>query len=400
MARPAEAIQQFSLRSVAFFLPFTMTFVYPFCLLLLISEIFQKDFLLRLKSQMTSSFVIAFVLFFIAHLIGMAWTSDVKVGLDSLGRFIPYLFFGIFWVAAKYEHQESYINTFIAGLFLCSILAHYNYFYFLFPEILPEGILSGKRNGMETAPFLSHVMYSPILAVGVYLVLRQLLIPADIFKLKVFVTRIIIFLALISNLLISTGRAGFLLFLILFIFLMIESSKSLGRGLIKTLLILPTACFLFYQIPDVQIRIDAGINDILTFDKDVYSSLGLRYVFSLHAYEMFLDNPFFGVGTGDFMQEYPNYVISAYANLPYTNNPHNQYLMILATLGLFGAIIMINLLIKCFQYGDYRARSILIGFMAISFFESYLWRSNTTMMFMFFMAILCQRRSFLFASIK
>ncbi|GIR49697.1 MAG: hypothetical protein CM15mP58_17940 [Burkholderiaceae bacterium] len=37
---------------------------------------------------------------------------------------------------------------------------------------------------METAPFFSHVMYSPILAVGVYLVLRQLLIPTDIFKLK------------------------------------------------------------------------------------------------------------------------------------------------------------------------------------------------------------------------
>ena len=126
--------------------------------------------------------MIAFVLFFTAHLIGMAWTSDVEAGLDSLGRLIPYLFFGIFWVAAKYEHQESYINSFVFGLFICSILAHYNYLYFLFPEILPEGILSGKRNGMETAPFLSHVMYSPILAIGVYLVLRQLLIPTDIFK--------------------------------------------------------------------------------------------------------------------------------------------------------------------------------------------------------------------------
>ena len=322
---------------------------------------------------------------------------DVEAGLDSLGRFIPYLFFGIFWVAAKYEYQESYINSFLAGLFLCSILAHYNYFYFLFPEILPEGILSGKRNGMETAPFLSHVMYSPILAVGVYLVLRQLLIPTDIFKLKIFITRIIIFISLIANLLISTGRAGFLLFVILFICLMIESSKSLGRGFIKILLILPTACLLAYQIPDVQIRIVAGINDILTFDKDVYSSLGLRYVFSIHAYEMFVANPFRG-RYRRFYEEYPNYVMS-YANLPHTNNPHNQYFMSLR-LWLIGAIIMFNLLIKCFQYGDYRARSILVGFMVISFFESYLWRSNTTMMFMFFMAIFCQRRSFLFASIK
>ena len=90
------------------------------------------------------------------------------------------------------------------------------------------------------------------------------------------------------------------------------------------------------------------------------------------------------------MQEYPNYVISSYANLPYTNNPHNQYFMILATLGLFGALIMLNILIKCFQYGDYRARSLLIGFMVISFFESYLWRSNTTMLFMFYGYILSE----------
>ena len=75
---------------------------------------------------------------------------------------------------------------------------------------------------------------------------------------------------------------------------MIESSRSLGRGFIKILLIVPIACFLAYQIPDVQIRIVAGINDILTFDKSAYSSLGLRYVFSVHAYEMFLANPFFG----------------------------------------------------------------------------------------------------------
>ena len=97
--------------------------------------------------------MIAFVLFFVAHLID-GLTKDVEAGLDSLGRLIPYLFFGIFWVAAKYEHQESYINSFVAGLFLCSMLALYYYLYFLFPGNTSRRHLSGKRNGMETAPFL------------------------------------------------------------------------------------------------------------------------------------------------------------------------------------------------------------------------------------------------------
>ena len=107
MARPAEVTQQFSLRSIAFFLPFTMTFIYPFCILLVISEFFQKDFYLRLKSQLLSPFVLAFNLFFFVHIVGLFWTEDMEAGLDTLGRVVPYIFFSIFRVAAKYEHQES-----------------------------------------------------------------------------------------------------------------------------------------------------------------------------------------------------------------------------------------------------------------------------------------------------
>ena len=184
MARPAEAIQQFSLRSVSLFFAIYHDLCLPFCLLLFISEIFQRDFLLRLK--IPGDFPFCDCLCFVFY------RSSNRDGLDHgcrsrtrFSRKINTVFiFGIFWVAAKYEHQESYINSFVAGLFLCSILAHYNYLYFFISRNTPEGILSGKRNGMETAPFLSHVMYSPILAVGVYLVLRQLLIPTDIFKLK------------------------------------------------------------------------------------------------------------------------------------------------------------------------------------------------------------------------
>ncbi|GIR49696.1 MAG: hypothetical protein CM15mP58_17930 [Burkholderiaceae bacterium] len=136
-----------------------MTFVYPFCLLLFIAEIFQKGFLLRLKSQVFSPFVIAFVFVFIVHLIGMVWTSDVEAGLDSLGRLIPYMFFGIFWVAAKYEHQESYINSFIAGLFLCSILAHYNYLYFYFPKYFLKAFL------VESAMEWKQLLFFPMLCI-------------------------------------------------------------------------------------------------------------------------------------------------------------------------------------------------------------------------------------------
>ena len=106
---------------------------------------------------------------------------------------------------------------------------------------------------------------------------------------------------------------------------MIESSKSLGRGVIKILLIVPAACFLAYQIPDVQVRILANKRYSHIRQRCIFLPRVKICVFSSCVRNV-LSNPFFGVGTGDFMQEYPNYVISSYANLPYTNNPHNQYL--------------------------------------------------------------------------
>jgi O-antigen ligase len=400
MARPAEVTQQFSLRSIAFFLPFTMTFIYPFCILLVISEFFQKDFYLRLKSQLLSPFVLAFNLFFFAHIVGLFWTEDMEAGLDTLGRVVPYIFFGIFWVAAKYEHQESYTNSFISGLFVCSVIAHYNFFHLMYPDIVPQGLINGKRGGLETAPFLSHVMYAPILALGSYLVIRQLLIPSEIFKLRFFLLRTMVALSLILNLAISSGRAGFLLFLALLFCLFLESSRSKLIGLTKIIIFMPAICLVAYQIPDVQIRVDAGIHDVLNFTDNAYSSLGLRVIFSMTAYDMFLQYPFFGVGTGDFMSEYSVFVPQIYKDFPITNNPHNQYLFTLATLGIFGGIVFLNLIIRSIQYGDARAKSIVFGFLLISFFESYFWRSNTTMMFLFFMAVFCQRRTFLFTSIK
>ena len=41
-----------------------------------------------------------------------------------------------------------------------------------------------------------------------------------------------------------------------------------------------------------------------------------------------------------------------------------------------------------------------LTYLVICFFESYLWRSNTSIAFLYFMAIFCQRQSFLFSSIK
>jgi O-antigen ligase len=82
-----------------------------------------------------------------------------------------------------------------------------------------------------------------------------------------------------------------------------------------------------------------------------------------------------------------------------TNNPHNQYLFVLTTTGVLGGAI---LLLAYFPPILWRRRqdalaqlrvglAVFIGF--ISLFEDYLWRSNTSLLFVLFAALLLSQRS-------
>jgi O-antigen ligase len=79
-----------------------------------------------------------------------------------------------------------------------------------------------------------------------------------------------------------------------------------------------------------------------------------------------------------------------------TFNPHNQFLFDLSTMGILGGVSLVALLFTpIFFAGDddeekHRIKmALLILFLVICLGESYLWRSNTRLMFVTFNAILC-----------
>jgi len=175
MSKSMSSIQQLSMIAIAFFLPFHMTFIYPFFFIVIFCEVFNKDFIKRQKTMLSSPLVLCFVLYFFLHLLGLLWTSDLEEGLDTINRNVPFLLFGFLWLAAKYENRNLYMFAFVTGLSICSLLAHYNLLQQIYPSYLIEGIISGKRGGEETSPFLSHLTFAPILAVGIYFIVWSFL---------------------------------------------------------------------------------------------------------------------------------------------------------------------------------------------------------------------------------
>ena len=395
MSKTISSLQQFAMLGIAFFLPFHMTFVYPFFLIVILCEIFNRDFFLRQVTMFSSPLVLVFIFFFFVNLVGLTWSSDMLNGTENVKRYVPFLLFGFLWLAAKYENQDKYIICFISGVTFCSILAHYNLLQQSYPDFLAEGIISGKRNGAETSPFLSHLNYAPIIALAIYFVSFALLKTTS--NIKEFVILASILLLLLSNLLFSTGRAGFLMLIILISALIFQTSRNIRISIIKLLIIVPLSILAAYYISDtVKNRVDGGLNDIQTLQR-IQILRGTEW-FLQFTLDIFLENPIFGVGTGDLTNEYEKIKRTEYEETITPNNPHNQYLMIASTLGLLGLFAMFLMFLTAFKLCDSRGKALILGFIAICFVESYLWRANTSLTFIFFISVLSQRRSFLFSS--
>ncbi len=74
------------------------------------------------------------------------------------------------------------------------------------------------------------------------------------------------------------------------------------------------------------------------------SSAGLRLEFWDNTLKVIVDNPILGVGTGAFASAYAEKVLGT--DMVPATNPHNEYLMITAQIGLLGLVTMITLLVS------------------------------------------------------
>jgi O-antigen ligase len=109
-----------------------------------------------------------------------------------------------------------------------------------------------------------------------------------------------------------------------------------------------SACI--YNIsPTFRVRFNAIIEDITQFKtKEDKTSVGTRLVFWQNTFKIIQANPIVGVGTGDFNIEYAK--VNRAGDKFSSDNPHNNYLFILALFGIPGFIIFINLFYQMFRY--------------------------------------------------
>jgi O-antigen ligase len=151
---------------------------------------------------------------------------------------------------------------------------------------------------------------------------------------------------LISIIFMTSGRSGYLALIVLSIYFCYRSivyKKNYWVVLFVCLLI-PS---LFLNSSIVKDRINLGINEIsnvsAAYEKE--TSMGSRIIAWKNAIELVKEHPLLGVGTGGYEPAFVDHVKDQEGQENFLHHdPHNQFLKILAELGIVGLVIFFSFL--------------------------------------------------------
>ncbi len=387
------AINSWLLAGVFFSVPLTVAPAYWLSALILILWLVEGRYAEKLRALAVEPLVWVFAAYFGVFLLSMLWTENRAWGARMVSRQNFFLLFALYFSVARCEHFGRYVSAFLLSIALCEVLACYNLVQGTVWTGLPEGIRVDK-NPDDTAPFVDRIMYAPILALAGYLAGYRLLFEAATTRSRVLYG--ILLCTTAANLVFSGGRAGLVGFLFLAALLLFQRfARRPWVAAILALSIISGVLFAGYHGSEhFQKRLDDAVDQVMHYEERPNSSVGLRIVYAINASRMVAENPLLGVGVGDYPAEYER------VNAQYTPvwkpswNPHNQYLYALTSAGIAGGLLLLGVLLlpllrRGAEDGRHRVRPALpLLVIVISLFESYLMRSNISLMYVLFLAAL------------
>jgi O-antigen ligase len=184
---------------------------------------------------------------------------------------------------------------------------------------------------------------------------------------------------LINIAFVMIGRSGYLAALVaMAVVVATLAPVALGTRIAAAIGVLLVVAMMIAVSERARTRIALAIEEIRTAETaPEVTSVGVRFVMWQNTLSMISKTPLLGVGTGSFLEAYRREVAGRTgANQAPTNDPHNQFLRILAEQGLlglaaFGAFIVLCLAAPAPTPYRQLAATGLIAWCATSLFSSH-----------------------------
>ncbi len=319
--------------------------------------------------------------------LGLLWSPDRGAGLHVLSARWKVAMLCVFLSVVVRRPRRFYVGGYLTGLSVAMAMTYLAWFGLLRYSDVSEHHLTHKT---------FHVVYNPLLAFGIYLVLHELIWRKDLatgWRLALAGLAV----AMIVDMFITDGRAGQLVFFVLMGLLLFQVlNRQRFVALLAVCVLVPAMFVTGYMVsPVFRTRVDTARQEISEFHVNPNTSVGQRLQFWHNSWRIIREHPLLGVGTGGFKSAYCQVNRQESPNCVATDNPHNQYVLVAAMLGLPGVVsllfIFVTMFREAFRRHDHWQRvrvAFPLFFLVIMLTESYLKVYETGFFFSLFGAVL------------
>lgn len=348
---------------------------------LIVLWIIEGSFKNKIKIILDNKIALILIVYILVHFIGLLWTEDFDSGFHVISKQWKLALMPILLTIVKKEHIKSYCYAFIIAMAISVSLS-----YLVWLELFDiKGV-----SAADPTIFMDRISYNIFLCVAIYMTFQLYMLN------KNRVTFIGIIIVMTVNMFITNGRAGHMAFFTMIPILLFQYfENNIKKTLIAFIIIVPLIFVVAYNMStNFKDRMNLTYSSIKSFPTNPKSSVGYRLTFLCNSLEIIKNNPVIGVGTGDFIIEYHQINKLKSPHIPDTDNPHNQYLLVLTQFGLLGFIVFLMLFYYQFKYAvlyqdDWKYMRFFVPFLylVIMFGDTYLMGHRTGLLFSLLSAI-------------
>jgi O-antigen ligase len=213
--------------------------------------------------------------------------------------------------------------------------------------VTPGGMIKGDASNPFV--FKRHITHNILMAFGALLFATFAWMSRQ--RSRRLIWSLLAICAAINVLLMVQGRTGYIILAALTVLLLYVFWS--WRGILAALVLVSAAFVGAYTVsPSFHNRLDLAVENAQNWTPEVKSHEAIteRLEFYQHTLEIIREHPLVGVGTGGFAQAYAERVASQ--GLIRTRNPHNQYLLLMAQVGIVGVLLLLWLFTQQWRGAD------------------------------------------------
>ncbi len=340
LRKSAGRVNTFLPALLACALPLSTSALTVLAILILLFWLFEGNFKKKWGIISVNPVVVSVLAYLGILALGLLWSPDLQTGLSVLQARWKIALLPVFLTAISKRQRPLYITGFLGGLIVVMLMTYLAWFGVLhYADVTPEHL----------TPKTFHVVYNPLLAFGIYLVLHEAIWGRV--KKRTRMGLVVLAALMTVDMFITEGRTGQLVFFVLITLLLFQIfPKNRFKAVTAACLLMPVLFCAGYSLsPVFKQRINIAYLEVAHFQKNPNTSVGQRLQFWCNSWRIIRHNPLLGVGTGGFQEAYARVNRDNSPSCVATDNPHNQYVLVAAMVGIPGVIALLLIFVVMFR---------------------------------------------------